>query len=104
IEGYDDTKAGNFQLQITCKPLLGINENNLDSLKLYPNPVTDMLQISSKTDINSVEIYNINGQLLMQQELNAPNGQMNLSNLSTGIYFAKVSANSATETFKIIKN
>jgi hypothetical protein len=103
IEGYDDTQAGNFQLQLTCEAL-GVNDSQLTELALYPNPVNDILQISAKTEITSVEIYNINGQQLMTKSLNAMHGEINLNSLSTGIYFARVIANNATETFKIIKN
>ncbi|MCB0464370.1 MAG: T9SS type A sorting domain-containing protein [Aequorivita sp.] len=104
IEGYDDTKAGNFQLGITCEDILGIGENQLTGVVLYPNPVTDVLQISAKTEINSVEIYSVNGQQLMRKEPMAINSDIDLSYLSSGIYFAKVTANGATETFKVIKN
>lgn len=53
--------------------------------------------------MESVEIYNVNGQLLLQQKLTATTESIDVSNLSTNIYFAKVSANNAIETFKIIK-
>ena len=103
VEGYDDSQAGSFQLQLTCETL-GINENSLVDIALYPNPVTDILNISSKTEITSVEIYNVNGQLLKNISLKAMQGEIDLNSLTTGIYFAKVIANNAMETFKIIKN
>jgi hypothetical protein len=31
-------------------------------------------------------------------------GEIDMAALSTGIYFARVTANNATETFKIVKN
>lgn len=104
VEGYDSTKAGNFQLEISCETILGIGENHLNDVVLYPNPVTDVLQISAKTEINSVTIINMNGQLLLYKDLNSLEGQIDLASLATGIYFAKVKANNATETFKIMKN
>ncbi len=103
IEGYDDTKAGNFQLGITCE-LLGTQNNQLQHVALYPNPVTDVLQIASKTEITSVVIFNINGQQLLNKDLNSMHGEIDMAALSTGIYFARVTANNATETFKIVKN
>lgn len=74
------------------------------SMSLTPNPVSNVLQITSRIQIESVAIYNLSGQLLMQKELNSLNGSLNLSYLSSGIYFANVSANGEIETFKIIKN
>lgn len=103
IEGYDDIQAGNFQLGLTCE-ILSTQDNQLQQVALYPNPVTDVLQISAKTEINSVVIFNINGQQLLSKDLNSMHGEIDLSAFSTGIYFARVTANSATETFKIVKN
>ncbi|MEH6764479.1 MAG: YCF48-related protein [Aequorivita antarctica] len=104
VEGYDETNSGNFQLGLTCEIILGTQDNQLQQVALYPNPVTDMLQITAKTEITSVVIFNINGQQLLRKELNSMNGEMDMTALSTGIYFARVTANNATETFKIVKN
>jgi photosystem II stability/assembly factor-like uncharacterized protein len=104
VEGYDDTKAGSFQLGLTCETILGTQDNQLQQVALYPNPVTDVLQITAKTEITSVAIFNINGQQLMNKDLNSMHGEIDLAALSTGIYFARVTANNTTETFKIVKN
>ena len=104
IEGYDDTKAGNFQLEITCEDILGIGDNQPNRIALYPNPVTDMLHISAKTEITSVEIYSLNGQQLIQKELHSFQGDIDVKKLSAGIYYARIIANNAIETFKVIKN
>ncbi|MDN3724685.1 YCF48-related protein [Aequorivita sp. SDUM287046] len=103
IEGYDDTKSGNFQLLLTCGTI-GIEESQIEGVALYPNPVTDVLQITSNTELNSVTIFNVNGQQLLNKEINGVNGELDMSALTTGIYFARVTANNATETFKIVKN
>ncbi len=104
IEGYDDTKAGNFQLGITCEILIGTPEYELQHVALYPNPVTDVLQITAKTEISTLAIFNINGQQLLNKDLNSMHGEIDLAALSTGIYFVRVTANNTTETFKIVKN
>ncbi len=104
IEGYDDTKSGNFQLELTCEDILGVGENQLSDIALYPNPVTDVLQISAKTQITSVAIFNINGQQLANINLNSMQGEIDMAAYSTGIYFAKVTANNTVGTYKIIKN
>jgi photosystem II stability/assembly factor-like uncharacterized protein len=103
VEGYDDTQAGNFQLGITCEAL-GVQDNLLQGLVLYPNPVTDLLYIDAQTEMSSLGIFNINGQELLHKNLNSMNAEVDLSALSSGIYFAKLTANNISETFKIIKN
>ncbi len=103
VEGYDSTKAGNFQLELSCGAL-EISDNQFTEVTLYPNPVKDILNFSAKNDITSIAIFNVNGQELINKTVNSLNSELDLSYLSSGIYFAKVMANNATETFKIIKN
>lgn len=72
--------------------------------KVYPNPTQDLLTINSESNIESVSIYTFTGQMLEEYYFENKNIQVSLENLSTGIYFVKVSANSKTQTIKIIKN
>lgn len=74
------------------------------SFSISPNPVTNLLQITSKIELESVSIYNVNGQMLLDEKINATNKSLDLSSLAKGIYFAKISANGTNETFKIIKS
>ncbi|MCO6173577.1 T9SS type A sorting domain-containing protein [Flavobacterium sp. NRK F10] len=74
-----------------------------DEFTLYPNPVKDILNISSKnqTEIKSVEIYNIIGQLVIV----VPNAVQNIdvSSLESGTYFVKVNSEKGSGNTKFIK-
>jgi len=74
-----------------------------DEFALYPNPVKDILNISSKhqTEIKSVEIYNIIGQLVIV----VPNAVQNIdvSSLESGTYFVKVNSEKGSGNTKFIK-
>lgn len=104
VEGYSSTDAGNFQLEISCESILGVDEFDRNSVVLYPNPVTNVLQISSNVEIGSVAIYSINGMEVLSKKVNNTTGEMDFSNLSSGVYFVQVEANDTMETYKIIKN
>jgi len=69
---------------------------------IYPNPATDMVSIDLKDDVlKSVAIYNELGQQVKKVTTN----KVNISNLSNGIYFVKItSQNGEAVTKKIIKN
>lgn len=75
-------------------------------LILYPNPVNDLLKITSKQNIElrSMEIYNMIGQLV----ISVPNANgissIDISSLSTGNYFLKVVSDKGTSNIKFIKN
>jgi photosystem II stability/assembly factor-like uncharacterized protein len=75
------------------------NESSI--FKIYPNPVNDVLNIKSTSDINST-IYDITGKKVL--ESNSKN--INLEKLSKGIYIIKIRdlINNISESIKIIKN
>jgi len=70
-------------------------------LKLYPNPVSDKLFISTKEQIEHVDIYNINGQLVKQTDIVA-NG-VDVSQLPNGLYMIQIQTNTNTTTQKFLK-
>jgi hypothetical protein len=71
----------------------------------YPNPTSDNWTINSQNEnIKSVEIFNTLGRLVKSISVNDHNAQINATDLSSGIYFAKVSSdNNNVTTLKLIK-
>jgi hypothetical protein len=75
------------------------NQNNLE-VALYPNPVQDILSINTVNAIKSVEVYNLQGQKVLVSN----QSQINLSNLSAGMYMVRIEdENNAVNTKRIIK-
>jgi len=73
------------------------------ALSFYPNPVKDILNISYGEKIESVAIYNIMGQEVLNKTLGNNEGQVDVSGLSSGTYLAKVKADTGIKTIKIVK-
>jgi hypothetical protein len=73
---------------------------------VYPNPANDVVNISNSTSaiISNVEMTDLNGRVVKNITLNATEGQINISDLSTGVYMMNVSSDQGTSTKKIIKN
>jgi Secretion system C-terminal sorting domain/Concanavalin A-like lectin/glucanases superfamily len=70
-------------------------QNNLE-VSLYPNPVNDVLNIETALELQSVEIYNIQGQKVVTSNQK----QINVSDLSAGMYMIRIQDsenNSATK-------
>ena len=66
---------------------LGLKDNKVVRLKLYPNPVTNSFQILSHANIEQVYIYNMMGVLVK----NVRNSKIvNLKDLSSGSYIVSV--------------
>jgi Glycosyl hydrolase catalytic core/Secretion system C-terminal sorting domain/F5/8 type C domain len=76
---------------------LTVNEFSLANFKIYPNPASSLLNISGSTDVELIEIMDLNGkQLIEKSGLNS----VDISNLSNGVYFIKINKKNI---FKFIK-
>lgn len=70
---------------------------------VYPNPTTGTLQIQSKEEIINVEVYNVIGQLVFGSSINTNTAQLDLQNLSAGIYNLRIITSEGSIIKKIIK-
>ncbi len=76
--------------------ILSISSEVLETINLYPNPVSDILHFNIDSAIKNVEIYSISG---IKQAVLIDNKGINMTSLRSGLYFIKINNN----TFKIIK-
>lgn len=88
----------------------GIQDNTLSEMKIFPNPASNTVTISimSKTsDIARIQITNLAGQVVSNQNQNMENGvnqlQINISNLASGLYLVNIKTNTGRSTQKLIK-
>lgn len=70
----------------------------------YPNPVENELTLKSVNLIESVGIYNLLGQEVLQINPGTTQTMISTGSLSSGTYMMKVSIDGAKKTFRIIKN
>jgi hypothetical protein len=74
-------------------------KNNL-KMALYPNPVNDVVNIETETEIKSVEVYNLLGTKIKT----ATSKQVNVFDLAAGTYLVKIQdKNNAVQTMKFVK-
>lgn len=99
--GTSNSPEGPFAINVTTN--LSNNSFDLNSFKAYPNPVTNVLNLSYSSEISSVEVFNMLGQKVLVKELNVAQGQIDMSNLNAGNYIVKVTADGLTKTIKVIK-
>lgn len=93
-----------FKNVITVKPSLGTSDfEALNALKIYPNPVDNILTISFSNEITAVSIYNLLGQEVISKTINANEAKIDVSKLNAGTYLVKVQADNEAKTLKIIK-
>ena len=63
-----------------------------NSLKVYPNPTANMLNVEGE-GMRSLEVYNTIGQRVMTMEVSGNKTQINTESLNNGIYFLRIVAN-----------
>lgn len=90
---YGDSVLGTFENQSQTK------------IQIYPNPVKDILKIKTSYNqkINSVSLYTSTGIFIKQIDINS-NSEINVNQLSKGIYILKIESEYSYSSTKFIKN
>jgi hypothetical protein len=89
--------------------LLGTEQVTLDSSKflISPNPANDFINISNSENIkvSNIKITDLNGRVVKQSNFdNVSNINLNVSDLSSGVYMMNINTNEGATVKKIIKN
>jgi len=82
---------------------LGTTGFAFDDFSYYPNPVTTNLVLSNKTPMTSVRVISVLGQEVWSKELHDLTATLDLSRLTKGIYFVKVTTQDQEKVLKINK-
>jgi hypothetical protein len=84
--------------------LAATQETNMkNSVKIYPNPVSDILNIESTSKVLSISVYDLTGKMVAYHGSNEEKSQINVSKLAAGAYIVKIQTEKGDESTKIIK-
>jgi len=95
---YNNGQIEDYTLNV--KEALATSETAMNKIQFYPNPVRDILTVSSAKKINSITVYNAAGQLVKSAQNSS---SVDMSALSAGVYMVKTNVDGKTETSKVIK-
>lgn len=86
--------------------VLGIEENDISKIKIYPNPTDNQINISLPNTNNKaqISIYDPLGKQLLSQQLTQLQNSIELTHLQSGIYYLRIEFDNKTTTKTIIKN
>jgi hypothetical protein len=96
----------NFGDALNALLLLSVEEQMQDTqFALYPNPVSNQINISFPKNADSAEfaLYNILGEKILQKNITTLRNSIDVSALSSGMYIASITSNNKTTSYKIIK-
>ena len=80
-----------------------VGDFDVNSFSFYPNPVTDVLNISSKAAVDNVTVYDILGKVVLTAQPGAISPKIDMSGLSAGAYMVQVTIGKTSKTVKVLK-
>jgi hypothetical protein len=83
---------------------LSNDQVTISDFKVFPNPTNNAWTIKAKKELTQVQVFDVLGKSVMTLNPNALNVELDASTLNRGIYFAKISTVSGSESVKLIKN
>lgn len=109
-DGAMDIITGNYRGGLTffygdSLGTSGINEIKDFSLQIYPNPASDNITIVSDKYLNNagLTIYNMMGEIVMTKKLIGNQVNVDISNMSAGLYFITINDRGKSRTTKFLK-
>ena len=105
IDGDENSGGGNWTVDnVVVTETVGVSEIN-SGLKIYPNPTTSVLNISSISNINQITISNVIGQRVLNiNNINSKTFSVDVENLTNGVYIINIENNNGSGSIsKFIK-
>lgn len=82
---------------------LSVEEFQVNTIKIYPNPVKGNILIIEITQNASFEIYDILGKKILHGNITPTNKQVSVSKLNKGVYILKLETSNGSISKKLIK-
>jgi alpha-tubulin suppressor-like RCC1 family protein len=105
-DGTTANKSTPVQINGLCSiAMVGVEESiSADDINLYPNPGHDQVFVKMPYEKNStLEIINVEGQLLYSGNLQSGDSIINIEYLTSGLYFVRITNAKGVNVKKLIK-
>jgi len=85
---------------------IGIGDNSKTGILVFPNPASQKLNIlfpDYDHAVYNIELFSLDGRKHLEQYLNSSKTELDITNLSSGIYILKIKGDQSSEVIKIFK-
>jgi hypothetical protein len=90
-------------VKLIGKATTSVNENNIQSVSLYPNPAREQVSFTLESDAQ-VSVFDMTGRKVSEMNATAGEAQLDVNELVNGVYFINVRyANGTTAVSKFVK-
>lgn len=101
LASFIEAQAGH-SVTFTEDCTLSLPDSLAPFITIYPNPVEDVFFLTSENPIEALEIYDLQGKLLLKKHLPGSMEKIEVSSLKSGVYFIKLTTPANTEIIKRI--
>ena len=106
VEVSDNNNTDNAQITINVieDPILSIESLKIKGLKIYPNPITNQLIVSSKDkSLKSIDIISLDGKKVFYSKSILKKNIIDFKDYSSGIYILNLLFNESSYKIRVIK-
>ena len=107
VRGANECSSGTYEgfRRFVTEAELATNDNQIQSLMVYPNPANAQVTIESPVStLERISVYSITGVLLLEKEVSATQVTIDISGFATGTYFVKATTKNASSVIQVLKN
>lgn len=98
-----DNPDMNMQHIIIEGSTLGLSEEQIEGLSIYPNPTMDRINFSLKgLDKTPARIIDVNGKVVLNTTISSENG-IDVTSLESGIYFVQMEIEKKSVNYQFLK-
>ncbi len=103
-ESWEDYRRINYFYSEMNVEGVGVEENELVMARLYPNPVSDLLQVELEEGSlkATLTLYELTGRQVLRRQINS-GGAVSLSTLPAGVYLYKLTVDGKIQSGKLMK-
>ena len=84
--------------------IVGITDNNISGISIYPNPVSQSITIENVEINATIKVYDMSGRLQISEIATTEKQVVDLSKLGKGVYVLSISDDTRTVSVKFIKD
>lgn|SRR5690606_25878076 len=84
-------------------PTAGVSLVAPDQVYIYPNPASTTINVLNASNFKTMEVYSVNGQLIMSNDIQAADEIINIADLKEGIYFLHLINDTTKSVHKFTK-
>ena len=92
-----------YSIEVIENSGVSVTENSISRFSYYPNPSSDIVYLKSDKNIESVSLYNLLGQEVINTKEISGSSNLDVSHLNDGMYILKVIINNKVGTYNFLK-